>query len=135
MLEPMSKKRAYPQQELAIRLREAMDESGVTLAELARECGVKIQSVYDWRLTGRIGKQHLTTIARVTKKPLEYFLVGLSRAAAVALVVLSLILQPGQANAHVLHNFLRAHLTNPTDWILRARTLLAKAFLCCFKFA
>lgn len=82
------KKRTYPQQELALRLREAMEQSGVNLADLARACGVKIQSVYDWRETGRIGKHHLVTIAVMTKKPLEYFLAGLNRAAMVAFLAL-----------------------------------------------
>lgn len=93
----------YPQQELARRLVEAMEESNVSLAELSRACGVTIQSVYDWRKTGRIGKQHLMTICRVTRKPLEYFLVGIGRAAMISVVALSaLVVQPAEARG--LHN-------------------------------
>lgn len=100
MLESMPKKPTYPQQELADRLQAAMEESEVNLADLARACGVTIQAVHGWRETGRIGKQHLVRIAQMTKKPLEYFLVGLGRAAAVLLAatLLSLPATP-EANA------------------------------------
>lgn len=88
MLKPaMPKKRPYPQQELANRLRSAMDDADITLTELANICGVTVQAVHDWRETGRIGKQHLMTICSVTKKPLEYFLVGLGRAASLFAVL------------------------------------------------
>lgn len=88
MLESMPKKPKYPQHELALRLRAAMEDADLSLAELARACGVTIQAVHDWRETGRIGKQHLITICSMTKKPLEYFLVGLGRAAVLALALL-----------------------------------------------
>ena len=78
----------YPQQDLAQRLKDALEESGTTQADLARACGVTDQAVYDWLKTGRISKQHLPTIAALTGKTLEYLLVGLKisgRAAAIAL--------------------------------------------------
>jgi transcriptional regulator with XRE-family HTH domain len=93
MLEYMRKK-PFPQQELADRLVQAMDQAELSQAELARSCGVTIQAVHDWRLTGRIGKQHLVTIAKATAKPLEYFLVGLGRAAVLLLALLALALPP-----------------------------------------
>lgn len=98
MLEIM-KNKPYPQQELAGRLVAAMQEADVNLAELARACGVTIQAVHDWRETGRIGKHHLVTIGRLTRKPLEYFLVGLGRAAAIIFVAFCLLLQPQPAAA------------------------------------
>jgi hypothetical protein len=103
MLNTMPKRETYPQQELAQRLVHAMEEADVNLAELARGCNVTIQAVYDWRLTGRIGKHHLMTICRLTKKPLEYFLVGLGRAAAVFLVALFMLLQPAVGEASPLN--------------------------------
>jgi len=81
----------FPQQDLADRLRQALEESGVTQAELARACGVTDQAVYKWLKDGRIAKQHLVMISYMTKKPLEFFLVGLKtwrRVAALALFFL-----------------------------------------------
>lgn len=78
----------YPQQDLADRLRQALKESGLTQAHLARACGVTEQSVHGWVTTGRISKQHLPTISALTGKSLDYFLVGLKswrRVAALAL--------------------------------------------------
>lgn len=99
MLETMPKKQSYPQQELAERLVAAMQEADINLADLARGCGVTIQAVHDWRETGRIGKHHLVTIGRLTRKPLEYFLVGLGRAAAIVFVTVFMLLQPTPASA------------------------------------
>jgi len=81
----------FPQQDLADRLRQALEDSGVTQAELARACGVTDQAVYKWLRDGRIAKQHLVMISYMTKKPLEFFLVGLKtwrRVAALALFFL-----------------------------------------------
>ena len=46
----------------------------VTSAALAEACHVTPQAVNGWRKTGRLAKRHLGTIARLTRKPLEYFL-------------------------------------------------------------
>jgi transcriptional regulator with XRE-family HTH domain len=112
MLESMPKKQTYPQQELANRLQVAMEESGVNLADLARACGVTIQAVHGWRETGRIGKHHLVSIAQMTKKPLEYFLVGLGRAAVLAFVTFSLLLLPAPSEAATLHKILHAQVAD-----------------------
>lgn len=128
MLPRMPKPKPYPQHQLAERLVQAMDEANVSLAELGRQCGVTIQAVHDWRLTGRIGKHHLITISVVTKKPLEYFLAGLARAAALLLVLGSTLLLPAPAEAtpnffdrydamSIMSNYLR-RLRN---WLLRNR--------------
>lgn len=105
MLKRMAK-RIYPQQDLADRLREALDESGVSQAELARACDVTEQAVHDWLKTGRIGKQHFVTICHVTKKGLEFFFVGLKtwrRAAAIAVISLLVPLAVDNADAQPLY--------------------------------
>ena len=93
MLYPM--KKSLPQQQLGEKLSEALQDANVTQAELARQCGVTPQAVHDWIRTGRIGKQHLLLIAHITKKPLEYFLVGLGRAAAIAMMAVAAALFSG----------------------------------------
>jgi transcriptional regulator with XRE-family HTH domain len=90
-------KKRFPQQDLADRLRAALASAEVSQADLARACGVTEQSVHGWVTNGRISKQHLPTIAALTGKGLEYFLVGLKtwrRVAAIALPILSLPLVP-----------------------------------------
>lgn len=79
----MPKKPTYPQRDMAVRLRDALEESGVTQAQLARECDVTDQAVHEWVTTGRVGKHHFITISKVTNKPLEFFFLGLRRAAAI----------------------------------------------------
>lgn len=63
-------------QDLRRRLVAAMDKADprVTSAALAKECGVTPQAVNGWRTTGRVAKRHLATVAKLTGKPLEYFL-------------------------------------------------------------
>lgn len=62
--------------ELASRLRVAMDHHHppVTSAAVATECKVTPQAVAGWRKTGRMAKRHLQKIAKLTGRPLEYFL-------------------------------------------------------------
>jgi transcriptional regulator with XRE-family HTH domain len=105
MPDTMPKPKKYPQQELASRLRAAMEEAEITQAELARACGVTIQSVHGWREDGRIAKHHLWTICRLTGKSLEYFLLGLGRAAIVAFFSLSFIFIAQQTDASVVPRF------------------------------
>jgi transcriptional regulator with XRE-family HTH domain len=61
--------------EMARRIKMAMDEAKppITGADLAEACGVTPQAVSGWRSTGRLGKRHLMTIARLTGRPVEYF--------------------------------------------------------------
>ena len=63
-------------QRLAALIRQALDDSDVTDAEISRACGVTKQAVTGWRKTGRVAKKHLPTIARLTKKPVELFLLA-----------------------------------------------------------
>lgn len=121
----MPKPKPYPQHQLAERLVQAMDDANVSLAELGRQCGVTIQAVHDWRLTGRIGKHHLITISVVTKKPLEYFLAGLARAAAVLLVLGSMLLLPSPADAgQIYSNHQRG--VYYVKWLFRLRNWLGR---------
>lgn len=63
-------------QELARRLRKAMDEHipPISGAELALACGVTPQAVStSWRKSGRIAKWHLEKIAAVTGQPIDYY--------------------------------------------------------------
>lgn len=68
--------------ELARRLREAMDHGPhkISLTRLAGACNVTPQAVNGWRTTGKIAKKHLTTIARLTNKPIAHFLESASAA-------------------------------------------------------
>ena len=61
--------------EFARRLRKAMDEADPPIggSDLAAACKVTPQAVSGWRRTGRVGKRHLTTISRLTGRPVEYF--------------------------------------------------------------
>lgn len=62
--------------ELAKRLTAAMDYRDPPLksVELAKMCDVTKQAVHEWRTTGRIGKQHLMTVAQATGTPIEFWL-------------------------------------------------------------
>lgn len=94
----MPTKILYPQQDLADRLREALESSNTSQADLARACNVTDQAVHGWLTNGRIAKHHLPMICHATKKPLEYFLVGLKtwrRVAALALPFLFTLPQFG----------------------------------------
>lgn len=62
--------------ELARRLRIAMDRAKprVKSSAVAQACEVTRQAVSGWRKNGRLAKKHLQTIAKLTGKPLAYFL-------------------------------------------------------------
>lgn len=59
---------------VAERLRAALLDSKVSDVQLASECGVTKQAITGWKKTGRIAKKHLPTVAALTHKPVEYFL-------------------------------------------------------------
>lgn len=74
---PVPDNQAMPNSlEIGRRIRKAMDEADppVSGSDLARECHVSPQAVSGWRRTGRVQKGFLPTIARMTGKPVEYFL-------------------------------------------------------------
>lgn len=59
---------------VAERIAEALRTAGITAAEAARQCDITPQAVNGWLRTGRVGKRHLAIIARLTSRPLEWFL-------------------------------------------------------------
>jgi transcriptional regulator with XRE-family HTH domain len=61
-------------QVLAQRIAEALE--GLSLADIAKACGVTRQAVNGWKKDGRIDKAHLITLSRLTGKPIEYWLGG-----------------------------------------------------------
>jgi transcriptional regulator with XRE-family HTH domain len=60
-------------QALALLIVRAIKGSGLMGKQIAEMCGVKPQAVSSWKTTGRIDKQNLEKLARLTGKPLEYF--------------------------------------------------------------
>lgn len=63
-----------PQLKLAEKLRDALQEQGMTQVELARLIGVRGPSVNGWTKTGRISKEHLPKLAKIFGKPLDWWL-------------------------------------------------------------
>lgn len=71
------KKAAAGSAELAARLNEALPRrGGITDAKIAAECGISKAGVGEWRKTGRIAKHHLTKLAELSGRPLEWWLAG-----------------------------------------------------------
>lgn len=60
--------------DLGQKLQQALDSGVMDAAALARECGVTRQAVYGWLKTGRVAKEHLPIFARLSGKPLEWWL-------------------------------------------------------------
>lgn len=52
----------------------ALEDAGITPAQISRELGISAQAVNGWLTTGTIGKANLTRLAERTNKPIEYFL-------------------------------------------------------------
>lgn len=126
MLEFMSKK-PYPQQDLAQLIAQAMDDSGVSQADLARRCGITIQSVNQWRKTGRISKQHLFILSQATGRSLEYFLLGLGRAAVLVLALfLGALLWPHESFA-ADHKALFFLAKAPTVYYVKLKRAILRA--------
>ena len=72
----MAKKRIGEQegnQALAMLIARAMEDSGLMGKRIAELCGVKPQAVSNWKTTGRIDKQNLEKLARLTGQSLEFF--------------------------------------------------------------
>jgi DNA-binding Xre family transcriptional regulator len=72
---------------MAAKLAEAMAaNSEIKQTDIAKECGVTKQAVQGWIKTGRFDKKHLSTLSRVTGKPLWWWLDADPEASAEALV-------------------------------------------------
>lgn len=71
---PMENDDQSTSQVLAQRIAEALED--LSLADIAKACGVTRQAVNGWKKDGRIDKAHLITLSRLTGKPIEYWLGG-----------------------------------------------------------
>ncbi|WP_420889291.1 S24 family peptidase [Cupriavidus gilardii] len=60
--------------DLGSRLQDLIDSGQVDPAQLAAECGVTRQAISGWIRTGKIAKDHLPVLARLSGKPLEWWL-------------------------------------------------------------
>jgi transcriptional regulator with XRE-family HTH domain len=60
--------------ELGRRIKKALEDAGVTGADLAAACRVSPQAVSGWKRTGRVHKSHIPILANLTGKSVEYFL-------------------------------------------------------------
>lgn len=65
-----------PNLELAIRMKRALADAGMSAAEIAREMGESPQAVHGWLKTGRVKKQKLAAFARATGAELDYLISG-----------------------------------------------------------
>jgi len=59
---------------MAQKLGEAMADPPLKQSDVATACGVSKQAVQGWLKTGRFDKKHLPTLARVTGRPLGWWL-------------------------------------------------------------
>lgn len=67
---------------MAAKLAEAIKDPPIEQTVIAEACGVTKQAVSGWLKTGRFDKKHLPTLARVTGRPLTWWLDGGGNAAA-----------------------------------------------------
>ena len=65
---------------LARRLKEVINNSGFTKAEIARACDVSPQALTGWLKTGRVGKDSLVLIANKMDIDLGWLVSGFARA-------------------------------------------------------
>lgn len=56
------------------KLGEVLRSGDVSQSDIARACNVTRQSVNSWKTTGRIDKRHLPTLARLSGRPLTWWL-------------------------------------------------------------
>lgn len=60
-------------EKLAVRLKQAVKESGLSQVAIAEKCAVSKQAVSGWLKTGRIDKQHLLKVAGITSRAMSWF--------------------------------------------------------------
>lgn len=65
---------ALTTEEIAERVREAIEGMPMSKASVAEAAGVSPQAITGWMSTGRIGKTSIATLARLSGKPIEYFM-------------------------------------------------------------
>jgi hypothetical protein len=69
----------YPEHPLAKKLADLLASGELKASEVATACGVSDQAVNGWKKTGRIAKEHLPTLALMSRRPLDWWLEGLSK--------------------------------------------------------
>ena len=59
---------------MAAKLAEAISNPPIKQSTVAEECGVTKQAVQGWLKTGRFDKKHLPKLAKLTNRPLSWWL-------------------------------------------------------------
>jgi len=65
-----------PPEDLAGKVAATIGRGLVPTKDVAVACGVTVQAINGWKTNGRIGKQHIKTLARLTGLPVSWWLPG-----------------------------------------------------------
>jgi phage repressor protein C with HTH and peptisase S24 domain/transcriptional regulator with XRE-family HTH domain len=65
-----------PPKDLAAKAAATIGRGLVPAKDVADACGVTVQAINGWKSNGRIGKQHIKTLARLTGLPVSWWLPG-----------------------------------------------------------
>lgn len=65
-----------PPEDLAGKVAATIGRGLVPAKDVAEACGVTVQAINGWKTNGRVGKQHIKTLARLTGLPVSWWLPG-----------------------------------------------------------
>lgn len=65
-----------PPADLAGKVSATIGRGLVPAKDVAEACGVTVQAINGWKTNGRVGKQHIKTLARLTGLPVSWWLPG-----------------------------------------------------------
>ncbi len=65
-----------PPDDLAGKVAATIGRGLVPAKDVAEACGVTVQAINGWKTNGRVGKQHIKTLARLTGLPVSWWLPG-----------------------------------------------------------
>lgn len=65
-----------PPADLASKVAATIGRGLVPAKDVAEACGVTVQAINGWKANGRVGKQHIKTLARLTGLPISWWLPG-----------------------------------------------------------
>ncbi|WP_252870061.1 LexA family transcriptional regulator [Achromobacter mucicolens] len=65
-----------PPADLAGKVAATIGRGLVPAKDVAEACGVTVQAINGWKTNGRVGKQHIKTLARLTGLPVSWWLPG-----------------------------------------------------------
>lgn len=65
-----------PPTDLASKVAATVGRGRVSAREVADACGVTVQAINGWKTNGRVAKQHIKTLARLTGLPVSWWLPG-----------------------------------------------------------